>query len=88
MTVKIDAAIVKIILEGNFMTIPRIKALIQLSKKTDNRYLKTRLEDFLEVIEYGNTRFYSTYDEWKDSLMTRKDSLIRFADLALDDVIT
>lgn len=33
MTVKIDAAIVKIILEGNFMTIPRIKALIQLSKK-------------------------------------------------------
>lgn len=87
MTRKTDAVIVKLLLEGNFMTVPRMKVLIKLTQTTEDYLLKTRIEDFLEVIERGDTRFFRTYSDWEAVLKQRKESLVRFADLAIAGLI-
>lgn len=69
------------------MTVPRMKVLIKLAQTTDDYLLKTRIDDFLEIIERGDTRFFNSYSNWEAVLQQRKESLQRFADLALAGLI-
>lgn len=82
MSQKLDYAVVVLLLEGNFLKKERLKGLIELCNSTEDHFLETKINKFLDLIDSGEDSRH-TFVHWNDLLTKRREDILQYANLSL-----